>query len=149
MPRSFLRDTEAVGDGPFPRGAAAALSLTFDDARESQLDQGLPILNRYGVRATFYVLPWRVRKRLREWHDVAAAGHEIGNHTSTHPVPANHDFSRTSGTMEDFSVRRIAADIRRANKEIAALLGIRAATFAYPYGETAVGRGKGKRSFVP
>ena len=37
-------------------GKTAALSLTFDDARLSQVDQGLPLLDAYGVKATFYVL---------------------------------------------------------------------------------------------
>ena len=34
-------------------GKTAALSLTFDDARLSQVDQGLPLLDAYGVKATF------------------------------------------------------------------------------------------------
>ena len=37
----------------WPEGKTAALSLTFDDARLSQVDQGLPLLDSYGVKATF------------------------------------------------------------------------------------------------
>src|SRR5690606_14099967 len=39
----------------WPGGKRAAVSLSFDDAAVSQLDYVVPILNRYGVRGTFYV----------------------------------------------------------------------------------------------
>ena len=34
-------------------GKTAALSLTFDDARLSQVDQGLPLLDAYGGQGNF------------------------------------------------------------------------------------------------
>ena len=60
----------------WPHGARSALSLTFDDARPSQLDHGLPILNSYGVRASFYVSPPAAEARQTEWRQAAAVGHE-------------------------------------------------------------------------
>ena len=45
-----------MSDNFWPEGKKTALSLTFDDARLSQVDQGLPLLDAYGVKATFYVL---------------------------------------------------------------------------------------------
>ena len=46
----------AVDDRPFvwPEGFKAALSLTFDDARVSQIEVGIPILNAYEVRGSGY-----------------------------------------------------------------------------------------------
>jgi peptidoglycan/xylan/chitin deacetylase (PgdA/CDA1 family) len=41
----------------WPAGKRAAISLTFDDARVSQIDAGIPLLERCGVKATFYVSP--------------------------------------------------------------------------------------------
>ena len=55
--------TRTMRERWFPGRAKAAVSVTFDDARPSQLDRGIPILDRHGVRGTFYVLPRRVAKR--------------------------------------------------------------------------------------
>ena len=37
------------------RGRRRGLSLTFDDARESQLDAGVPLFAEYKTRVTFYL----------------------------------------------------------------------------------------------
>lgn len=133
---------------PFPDGARVAVSLTFDDARDSQLDVGLPVLDVHGVRATFFVLPARVRRRRAEWERAVEAGHEIGNHTATHPCSANFTFSR-SNALEDYTVERMEAEIDRASQRIEALLGLRPDTFAYPCGQSFVGRAEGRMSYVP
>src|SRR6185503_20629729 len=78
----------------FPESAQAALSITFDDARPSQLDQGVPALDRHGVRGTFYVLPGPAADRAEDWRRALASGHELGNHTMSHPCSANHNSSR-------------------------------------------------------
>ena len=49
---------------PWPEGKRFALSLSFDDARASCLDHGIPLLNTHGVKATFYVLPHPVEEHL-------------------------------------------------------------------------------------
>jgi len=41
-------------DFHWPQGKRAAISLTFDDARASQVDNGIPILDEYSVKATIY-----------------------------------------------------------------------------------------------
>lgn len=125
-----------------------ALSVTLDDACESQLDVAVPVLDAFGVRATFYVLPARVRGRAEEWRAVAASGHELGCHTSTHPCSANFDFSRRNA-LEDYTVERIEGEIDRATARIEQLTGVTARTFAYPCGQSFVGRGEGRRSYVP
>ncbi|HXW78607.1 MAG TPA: hypothetical protein VEJ84_03865, partial [Acidimicrobiales bacterium] len=43
-------------------GRRFAVSLSFDDARPSQLEVAVPILDRAGARATFYVLPKPMRR---------------------------------------------------------------------------------------
>ncbi len=125
-----------------------AISLTFDDARESQLDVLVPMLDAYGLRATFYVLPEPVSRRQPDWHAVVEAGHEIGNHTVTHPCSSNFEFSRMN-ELEDYSLERIAAEIDNASARIHGLLGVRPESFAYPCGQSFVGRGEGRISYVP
>ena len=124
------------------------MSVTFDDARPSQLDRGIPVLDAHGVRATFYTLPRPLAKRVDDWKRVVSTGHEIGNHTLTHPCSGNKESSRDN-PLEDLTLDFVANDIARASDEIDSLLGFRPRTFAYPCGQTAVGRGEHKASYVP
>ncbi len=132
----------------WPDGKRAVISLSFDDARPSQVDVGLPLLDRYGVKATFYVTPARMKERLQGWKKAAAAGHEIGNHTLTHPCTGNFEWSRNNA-LEMFSLERIRREIVDANQEINGLLGVTPRTFAYPCGQKFVGQGMALKSYVP
>ncbi len=130
-----------MAEGFFPGGRQAALSWSFDDARDSQLDAGIPLFNELGVPATFYVSPEPMAKRRREWKAALRAGHEVGNHTFTHPCTVNYSWSRNRA-LEEFSLERMAADIARAEAVIEQELGVGTTTFAYPCGHTYVGRGR-------
>jgi len=132
----------------WPDGIRAAISLSFDDARPSQLVHGVPLLDRHGVRATFYVSPPNLERRVDEWARAAANGHEIGNHTLTHPCSGNFAFSR-SNALEDYTLPRMEQELLGANQRIEQLLGLRPTTFAYPCGQTYVGRGEAVQSYVP
>jgi peptidoglycan/xylan/chitin deacetylase (PgdA/CDA1 family) len=132
----------------WPPGVRAALSFSFDDARPSQLDVALPILDSKGVKATFYILPDAVEKRLEDWRACASGGHEIGNHTMTHPCSANFSWSR-SNALEDYTLARIETEILDADARIQSLLGVKPRTFAYPCGQKFVGRGEATVSYVP
>lgn len=136
----------------WPQNKNAAISLTFDDARVSQIDNCLPILDKYGIKATFYVLtspPFdNVSKRLSQWKQAASNGHEIGNHTLTHPCSGNFQWSRENA-LEDYTIGMMSKEIDNANDTIEKLLGISPVTFAYPAGQKFVGRGKMLKSYVP
>ena len=131
----------------FRDGARAALSITFDDARASQLDLAVPILDRHALRGTFYVLPTNVRDRVDGWRE-AAATHEIGGHSEAHPVPAGRHGPGDT-TLEMYTTTRMKAELARADDEIEALVGVRPQTFAYPAGYTYVGEGARAASYVP
>src|SRR4051812_28311736 len=90
----------------WPQGKKAALSLTFDDARLSQADFGFDILDAHGVKATFYVLFDGLENRLDAWKAAVANGHEIGNHTVTHPCGCNFLFSKHN-PIEDYTLERM------------------------------------------
>lgn len=133
---------------PWPEGKRAAVSLTFDDARPSQIDTGLPLLEKLGARATFFVSVNNLEKRLDGWKRAVAAGHEIGNHSLTHPCTGNYAFSR-SNALEDYDLERMANDIDAAQEAIRKLLGVTPVSFAYPCGLKFVGRARNVRSYVP
>lgn len=132
----------------WPHGKRAAISLTFDDARLSQADVGLSVLENCGVKATFYVSFEQLEKRLAVWEKVPSQGHEIGNHTLTHPCTGNFNFSRHKA-LEEYSLDRMEDELLRANETCHELLGVTPKTFAYPCGQTFVGRGEDFRSYVP
>jgi peptidoglycan/xylan/chitin deacetylase (PgdA/CDA1 family) len=129
-------------------GRRAACTLSFDDARASQLTVAAPILGAHGVRASFYVLPEPVRADPAPWIGLLASGHELGNHSSTHPCSGNFAFSRANALEEHDSVT-IAADIDAASAALTELCATTPATFAYPCGQSFVGRGAARTSYVP
>ncbi|MFC4874737.1 polysaccharide deacetylase family protein [Negadavirga shengliensis] len=47
---------------PWPDGKRMAISLSFDDARASNPTLGVPLLNEYDVKATFFIVPSNVEK---------------------------------------------------------------------------------------
>ncbi len=68
----------------------AAVTMTFDDSKLSQITTASPLLDQYGYKATFYVNSGSVGPTELTtwpmWLGVAAAGHEIGNHARFHWV---------------------------------------------------------------
>jgi len=132
----------------WPEGKKAALSLTWDDARLSQPDVGAALLDRYGTKATFFVVPSAVQRKLDAWKRTAAAGHEIANHSVNHPCSGNFAWARKFA-LEEYSLDRIRAELREANQRIRELLGSNMETFAYPCGQKFIGRGKETKSYVP
>ncbi|MCD6404339.1 MAG: polysaccharide deacetylase family protein [Planctomycetes bacterium] len=137
-----------MGHFKWPEGKTAALSLTFDDARASQLDVGLPILDRHAVPATFYVSPAAVEPRLGDWREVVGKGHEIGNHTMTHPCSETFSWSRENA-LENYTLEGIMRDIEEASDYIRSKLGVEPVTCAYPCGQKFVGRGAERKSYMP
>jgi peptidoglycan/xylan/chitin deacetylase (PgdA/CDA1 family) len=132
----------------WPEGKQLAVSLTFDDARTSQVDVGTALLDQFGVKATFYVVPSSVKLRLEGWKRAVANGHEIGNHSLLHPCTGNFSWSRQKA-LEDYTLQKIQHELTKANDSIQYLLGVKPTSFAYPCGQTFVGRGVNTKSYVP
>ena len=140
-------DTEAA-EFTWPEGKTAAISLTFDDARLSQVDKGIPLLDQYGVKATFYVSPDAMLERLDGWKKAVDNGHEIGNHSLNHPCTGNFSWSRDKA-LEKQTITSISHEIDEANRIIEANLGVVPQSFAYPCGQTFVGSGVNTKSYIP
>jgi len=132
----------------WPEGRRAAVSVSFDDARLSQIDRGMAILDAHGAKATFYVSPGGLEARLDGWKAAVAAGHEVGNHTLRHPCSGNFKWSREKA-LEDYSLEQMEREMLDANRFVEERLGVTPATFAYPCGQTFVGRGRHTASYVP
>ena len=137
----------------WPQGAEGAVSLSFDDGMRSQREVAVPLLNRYGIRATFYVNPRDdYATMLAGWQDAAAAGHEIGNHTINHPCSKNHPFISEFGrrALEEMNFDDIAWEIDETNRRLSEALPQQGpVSFAYPCYQPFVGRGPTRQSYVP
>ncbi|MGG4041062.1 polysaccharide deacetylase family protein [Bacillus smithii] len=60
------------------------VALTFDDGPTKNVDQLLPLLDKYNAKATFFVIGNELEKNLEEGKKIAQAGHQIGNHSYSH-----------------------------------------------------------------
>nr|WP_316643642.1 polysaccharide deacetylase family protein [uncultured Roseateles sp.] len=121
----------------WPGGAKAAVSLSYDDALNSQLDNALPALNAHGLKATFYLTLASevVAKRLPEWRRAAAQGHELGNHTLYHPCSRSkpgRDWVAPHRDLDKISVTQLREEIVLANAYLQAIDGRTERTFTAP-----------------
>lgn len=87
----------------------AAVSFTFDDGPQSDVDVALPMFEKYGYKATFNIVTnWANgggANGMLNWSGVqklSEAGHEIASHSNSHPngqpMPAN-EISSSKGTI--------------------------------------------------
>lgn len=136
-------------NNPFawPGGKRCAVSLSFDDARISQINEGMPILDSFGYRATFYVCLPELRRDAEHWKSAIARGHEIGNHTVNHPCSANYHWCKVH--LEDYTLDQLERELTDAQQAILDAVGVTPTTFAYPCGNKFVGRVAQTASYVP
>ncbi len=130
-----------------------AVSLSFDDGRATQLKHAIPMLDDRGLRGTFYISSpiagdnWQ--DAIAPWQAVARTGHEIGNHSLTHTCSVNFGFCKDGG-LEAMTLEAIEADILAAQERLERVAPDQDQwTFAYPCYQTFVGRGAGRKSYVP
>ncbi len=135
-------------DFNWPDGIKMGLSLTFDDARLSQADIGIPLLDKYNVKATFYVSPDNMIQRTDAWKEAVSNGHDIGNHSLVHPCTGNFLWSR-SKALEDYTLLSMKSELDSANSLLVKTLGIKPVSFAYPCGQKFIGKGVNTRSYIP
>jgi peptidoglycan/xylan/chitin deacetylase (PgdA/CDA1 family) len=104
------------------RPGRKAIALTFDDGPSPATPRLLDILADYRVPATFFQCGRNVLRTPEITQAVSLAGHEIGNHSHTHP---NFALERHSFIEEEFS---------RAQETIAAAASIVPVLLRAPYG---------------
>jgi peptidoglycan-N-acetylglucosamine deacetylase len=138
---------------PWPADCTGALSLSFDDGMASQREIALPMLNQYGLQATFYVNPGEnYHQQLLPWRAAALAGHEIGNHTISHPCSKNFAFISQRGgrALEEMSLADIEAEIVECGRRIHEVIPEQGpVSYGYTCYQPFVGRGLTRQSYVP
>ncbi|WP_219416038.1 polysaccharide deacetylase family protein [Pseudonocardia nigra] len=141
VPLSAVRDRLAA-DGTVPVGATV---LTFDDGFADYAEHAVPIMQRYGLTATMYVVagsvtpngvavgwitgldpadapPLLTADQIRDLHD---RGWEIGSHSMAHR------------DLPTLSEAECLADLRESREILSDLIGHPVTTLAYPFGRHA------------
>jgi peptidoglycan/xylan/chitin deacetylase (PgdA/CDA1 family) len=99
------------------------IALTFDDGpHPCYTPQVLAILQKYGVKATFFCVGQSVAAYPDIVKEAYAAGHVIANHSWSHP------------NMALFSRSRIRSELTRTSEVIEQAIGVRPIFFRPPYG---------------
>jgi len=68
------------------RTDTSSVALTFDDGPSPDTERVLDVLAAHGARATFFMVGQHAERHARTARRVAAEGHEVGNHSYSHPV---------------------------------------------------------------
>lgn len=130
--------------------------ITFDDGYLSNMTYGLPILEKYGLRATIFVIGCSVGKDTYKATGVAMRPHfsleqakemletgriDIGSHGwNIHEVegrdkdPIRRGILRREDETEEAYMAFLREDIRRENELLRPVLGRDVNILAYPYG---------------
>ncbi len=124
----------------WPHGAKAAVSLAYDDAIDSQLDNAIPALDRAGLKGSFYIKlsSPSLARRMPEWRAAAAHGHELGNHTLFHQCSAalpDRSWVTPEDNIDTTSAARLVEQIRLGNTMLHAIDGKDERTFTVPCGD--------------
>ena len=130
----------AEGAFAWPHGAKAAVSLAYDDAIDSQLDNAIPALDRLGLKGSFYIklASDTLKRRLPEWRAAAANGHELGNHTLFHQCSAvgpDRSWVTPEDDIDSTTAARLVEQIRLGNTMLHAIDGKDERTFTVPCGD--------------
>lgn len=124
----------------WPQGRKAAVSLAYDDALDSQLDNAIPALDKVGLKGSFYLQMSRdpVRKRMAEWRAAAANGHELGNHTLFHQCSGSvegRDWVEPQRDLDTTTAAQMKDQVLLANVMLNAIDGKQERTMTVPCGD--------------
>jgi peptidoglycan/xylan/chitin deacetylase (PgdA/CDA1 family) len=103
---------------------APLVALSFDDGPSQWTEQILDLLAPSGARATFFVCGVAIAGREDTLRRCVAEGHELANHTHTHPE------------LRDLDRAGIVAELDAASSAIESVVGTRPVHFRPPYFES-------------
>lgn len=100
------------------------VAISFDAAwGADDTDTLLSILEKNDVKATFFLCGYWVEKYPEEVEKIAQAGHDLGNHSATHPH------------MSQLSAEQITQELQGCHAAVKEITGIDMQLFRPPFGE--------------
>lgn len=101
------------------------VALTFDDGPHPEVTPKiLEHLDRYNAKATFFMLGNRIQYYPEIAKDVLARGHEIGNHTWSHPI------------LPKLTNEQVMSEFNTTEQVLVNATGQESTVFRPPYGST-------------
>lgn len=101
------------------------IALTFDDAPDTvHTEKVLAILNKYNVKATFFLVGFKMERHPKIVEQIYEQGHDVGNHSYSHP---NFTEYSTNSIMRE--------QILKTEKLFQEILGVRPKMIRPPYGQ--------------
>ena len=125
-----LPDTVSVGSGKRELPIYCVnrddnkISISFDAAWGGDKTLGiLDLLDEYNIKTTFFLVDIWTQKYPELVKEIVARGHEIGNHSTSHPQ------------MSKLNETQIAKELNTQADNVLAIAGVRPVLFRPPYGD--------------
>ena len=100
------------------------ISISFDAAWGGDKTLGiLDLLDEYNIKTTFFLVDIWMQKYPELVKEIVARGHEIGNHSTSHPQ------------MSKLNETQIAKELNTQADNVLAIAGVRPVLFRPPYGD--------------
>ena len=110
-----------LNNTPIP---AKSIVLTFDDGWKTQYEYAVPLLEKYHMTGTFFIITKTIGGPYMTWDeikDLDKNGFEVASHSETHPM------------LPKVSATQLHAEIWNSKATLETELGHPITTFAYPY----------------
>lgn len=115
-----VRDLSELSPAPPPQ----TIALTIDDGpHPTWTPRVLDLLAEHQIHATFFIIGEQVKEMPKLTRRIADAGHQVCNHTMTHPI-----------TIAGLSEKRVRREIVEANERVADVTGVLPQFFRSPGG---------------
>jgi sialate O-acetylesterase len=145
--------------GPFPNGAVAAVSLTYDDGLDPHLTVVGPVLDAHGLKGTFFLSNFEgvdhqwalpnlkdpLTPRHLAWQAMGQNGHELAGHTVNHPC--NSATKAAGYHLTDYDMTRMSNELDDDLARMKRLGATSPFTFAYPCYSDTMGIGPSGQNF--
>ncbi len=115
---------EAITDKKVPE---KVVTLTFDDGYEDNFSEGWPVMKKYGVNGTFFLIANKLGSSEYMSRDQAIelykGKNEIGSHSLTHP------------SLEKLKGALLEKEVKSSKEELEKLISGKVVSFCYPAGK--------------
>ncbi len=137
----------------WPEARKGAVSITYDDALPCHFDIVGPAFEAHGLHATFYTNILPLMRHPQAWREMAAKGHELGNHSIFHPC-RKHNADRMQWLPDAYDLQAYTAqrwhdEMAAASFSLSLLDGQQERSFGNTCCNTELGQGESEQSIEP